>query len=165
VQNFAVRGERRYLEGMTYCNNAPLVENPSSPLLLRASAGSDESRPERRIQRSPWASEALRHQLSEASARFAVQQLLLVDTLGHAWARSSGEIEPAELAQMLRAGGFFHGNSRIRTLRHQGTSVTIKPLLVGEAALYLVARGAQRRSRAALQMVTPGVQRILGTLL
>jgi hypothetical protein len=121
--------------------------------------------PERRRQRSPWASEALHLQLLQVAHAYGLDALVLSDSLGHLWAASSHETSPVgQIAGLASRSQTKQGESLART-RIGRKSLLVHKLEVGPATLFLAAQGAPRRSKPALEDAVPGVKRILSALL
>lgn len=121
---------------------------------------------ERRRDRSPYVSEALRMQLAAIADRHKIDTIVLADSAGLLWAAShptGGSSLAARVAQ-----GLDPDRHAFVQVMPQPDPITARRLQVGPAELYLVARGsgyATRRSRRALIEATRGVRRILGSLI
>ena len=121
---------------------------------------------DRRLQRSPHASEALNYHLSQVSRRFDIDGMVLADTRGNLWAASKWDPARSHLASTIATMGVLaSGRDRFTIAQDAGRSVGVKKLRVGEALLYLAAQGAQARTRPALDHAAGGVARILEQLI
>ena len=124
-----------------------------------------QSRMERRRQRSPHASEALNLQLGHVSRSYDLDAMVLADLEGHLWAASAWDPARVHLAGTVATMGVLAGGRDHFTIAHEaGHSVRVKTLKVGQALLYLAAQGAQARTQPALDHAAGGVRRILGGL-
>jgi hypothetical protein len=123
-----------------------------------------ETHNDRRVNRSTWASRALQLQLLHVAERYRLDAVVLSDSLGHLWAASCNQPDGNELVTDLARYGQVSGAADLRTRRGR-KSVVVRRLKIGPATLFLAAQGAQRRSKPALDDATPGVERILSTLL
>jgi C4-dicarboxylate-specific signal transduction histidine kinase len=121
---------------------------------------------ERRLQRSPHASQALNFQLSQISRKFDLDGMVLADARGNLWAASQWDPLRSHLASTVATMGVLAaGRDRFTIAQDAGRSVGVKTLRVGEALLYLAAQGAQSRARPALDHAADGVERILEQLI
>lgn len=125
---------------------------------------------ERRIRRSVWPSEALRHQLGRTAARHRIDLMVLADAEGAVWASSSRRSPPGRctaLAAQASKAAYEDDTGEVAILADEPDVVLVQRIAIGPTVLHLIskARGrAARRSREALAEAGRGVRRILGQL-
>lgn len=119
------------------------------------------TRTERRVARSPWASEALGLQLQHTTLIHGLDSMVLADAAGNLWAASQLDRGRAHLASTVADTGSLGRGGRFTIARQRGRSVTVRRLRVGRATLFLAAEGQQPRCEKALDQARPGVERIL----
>jgi hypothetical protein len=120
--------------------------------------------PERRSERSPWASRALRLLLQQVAEQYGLSSVVLADRAGQMWAAARlgpGDVEVAHSLAGLLPVTEDAGHCWVQ---RNGHNMLVKRVEVGETPLLLAGLGAEDATWLALRHAAFGIKRILGAL-